>query len=207
MTSAATDSQEEFKDYCLTLQVHPEADAGMIEAAYWHLARRYNEQADTDPLAKEKLDELNEAYNVLGTPAHHEEYSRLRDDVLGRGTLPKAIVPPPEPAPLAVMDRQRPRTRVIAPSSAKRKFDLRPGRFFEPSWHNTSLVLFGLLITTALMAVSASQALVLTLLATLILFSAAPILRLLSKSHAVRTLMDGSDRNTQLRRLGSKRSR
>ena len=95
-----------FKDYCLILQVHPEADAGMVEAAYWHLARRYNEAAPRDPSARAKLDELNEAYSVLGSPERHESYLRLRAQVLGEGTLP-APPPPPEPLPLPVMRRQR----------------------------------------------------------------------------------------------------
>jgi curved DNA-binding protein CbpA len=112
--------QEQFKDYCLTLQVHPEADAGMIEAAYWHLAKRYNEQAAADPSAKDKLDELNEAYSVLGTPARHEEYSRLRNDTLGEGTLPKAVVPAPEPPPLAVLERQQLRSREVSPRTTGR---------------------------------------------------------------------------------------
>ena len=58
-----------FKDYCLTLQVHPEADAAMVDAAYWHLAKRYNEAAAYDPKARAKLEELNEAYIVLAPSA------------------------------------------------------------------------------------------------------------------------------------------
>ena len=96
-----------FKDYCLILQVHPEADAGMVEAAYWHLARRYNEAAPRDPSARAKLDELNEAYSVLGSPERHESYLRLRAQVLGEGTLPAPPPPPLEPLPLPVMRRQR----------------------------------------------------------------------------------------------------
>ncbi len=203
----STDQETSFKDYCLILQVHPEADAGMIEAAYWHLARRYNEQADTDPLAKEKLDELNEAYNVLGTPARHEEYARLRDEVLGHGTLPKAAVPPPEPAPLAVMDKQRLRSRVAEPLPSRRKFDLRFEHFVEPSWHNTLVVLIGLSLSIALLAVSASQVLIFVILTTAMLFSGAPIIHLLSESRAVRTLLDEPERNTHLRHIGSKRPR
>lgn len=100
-----------FKDYCLILQVHPEADAAMIEAAYWHLARRYNEAALHDPLARAKLEELNEAYSVLGSPERREEYMKHRAQVLGEGALPVPPPPAPEPPPLAVMARQRPRPR------------------------------------------------------------------------------------------------
>ena len=41
-----------FKDYYLILQVHPEGDAAMIDAAYWHLARRYGEARVTDDSAR-----------------------------------------------------------------------------------------------------------------------------------------------------------
>ncbi len=206
MTQAA-EPEAPFKDYCLILQVHPEADAGMIDAAYWHLARRYNDQADTDPLAKDKLDDLNEAYNVLGTPARHDEYSRLRNEVLGKGTLPKATPPPPEPAPLAVMDKQRLRSRVAEPLPSKRKFDLRFAHFFEPSWHNTLVVLIGLSLSTALLAVSANQSLIFVLLATSMLIAAAPIIRLLSRARVVTSLLDKPTPTTRLRHLGSKRFR
>ncbi len=141
MTSPATDSPEEFNDYCLILQVHPEADAGMIEAAYWHLAKRYNEQADTDPLAMTELDDLNEAYSVLGTPSKREAYFRVRDAVLGVGALPFLPEPKREPPPLAVLEKQRPRSRPSGPARSPRRFDLRFGRFVEPSWQNTLLVL------------------------------------------------------------------
>ena len=50
MISRATDSQEEFKDYCLILQVHPEADAGMIEAAKtYHAALERLDSGDSSP--------------------------------------------------------------------------------------------------------------------------------------------------------------
>ena len=205
MTQAAESAP--FKDYCLILQVHPEADAGMIEAAYWHLARRYNEQADTNPFAKEKLDDLNEAYSVLGTPARHEEYSRLRNEVLGEGTLPKAAVRPPEPPPLTVMEKQQLRPREVDPPPPPRKIDLRFQHFIEPSWQNTLLVLIVLTVATSILAISANVAILLTLLVVSMLIAAVPIIRLLSKSKVVTKLMDHPGPTTQVRQLDSKRSR
>lgn len=98
-----------FKDYCLILQVHPEADGDMVEAAYWHLAKRYSEAGPSDPSARARLDDLNEAYSVLGSPKHRDNYMKIRAEVLGEGTLPAAPPPPPEPVPLAVMAKQRAR--------------------------------------------------------------------------------------------------
>ena len=175
MTAEPTDSYEEFKDYCLILQVHPEADAGMIEAAYWHLAKRYNEQADTKPLAKAHLDDLNEAYSVLGTPAKREAYFHVRNAVLGVGALPSAPVPKREPPPLAVMEKQRPHSRPIGPAPPRRKFDLRLERFVEPSWQNTLLVLISLTFATSMLTVSANLAVVLAPLVLSMLIGAVPL--------------------------------
>ncbi len=100
-----------FKDYCLILQVHPEADAAMVDAAYWHLAKRYNEAAAYDPKARAKLEELNEAYIVLGSAERRDEYMKLRVEMLGEGALPQAPKPDRAPPPLLVMHRQQPRER------------------------------------------------------------------------------------------------
>ena len=92
-----------FDDHFLTLQVHPEADAGMIETAYWHLARRYSKRPD--PSAAAKLDDLNAAYSVLATPTRREQYVVTRNAVLGEGALPALATPPPARPPLKVMER------------------------------------------------------------------------------------------------------
>lgn len=105
----------QFKDYCLILQVHPEADGAMIDAAYWHLAKRYNQAGPNDPHARRKLEELNEAYNVLGSADRREEYMKTRAAVLGEGALP--VPPPPVSSkpPLQMMQRLRPKAREPLP--------------------------------------------------------------------------------------------
>ncbi len=206
MTLAAP-PEAPFKDYYLILQVHPEADAGMIQAAYWHLARRYNEQADTDPLAKEKLNDLNEAYSVLGTPARHEEYSRFRDEVLGEGALPKVAAPAREPPPLTVMARQRPHSREVALHPSERKLDLRLQRFLEPSWQNTVLVLVVLIVATSLLAMSVNVAVLLVLLGVSMLIGAVPIIRLLSKAKVASNHIDEPEPIDLLRHFPSEHSR
>ena len=207
MTLAAP-PEAPFKDYCLILQVHPEADAGMIQAAYWHLARRYNEQADTDPLAKEKLNDLNEAYSVLGTPARHEEYSQLRNEVLGEGTLPKAAAPAREPPPLAVLEKQRPHSREAAPPPSERTSDRRFQRIVGPSWQNALLVLVVLaVVATSTLATSANAAVLLTLVGVCMLIGAVPIIRLLSKTKVATNLMNELGLTTHLRHLDSERPR
>jgi hypothetical protein len=70
------------RDYYEILGLTPEADLGLVDQAYWHLARKYQEQAAIDPLASGRLDDLNEAYGVIGTPRLREQYDAFRDDVL-----------------------------------------------------------------------------------------------------------------------------
>ncbi|MEX0785976.1 MAG: hypothetical protein WD939_05010 [Dehalococcoidia bacterium] len=141
-----------FKDYCLILQLHPEADGGMVEAAYWHLAKRYSEAGSSDPSAKARLDDLNEAYGVLGSPKHREDYMKLRAEVLGEGALPAPPKPPPEPVPLAVMAKQR--ARIVEEPAVlagrDQPFWARTGVF---KWQNAVAVLvMGALATAALSA-------------------------------------------------------
>ena len=98
-----------FDDHFLTLQVHPEADARMIETAYWHLARRFNRRSDSSALAK--LDDLNEAYSVLATPSRREKYVATRNAVLGEGTLPALHMRPPAQPALKVFERSKVRPK------------------------------------------------------------------------------------------------
>ncbi len=70
------------RDYYETLGLTPIADGAMVDQAYWHLARKYQTLAQTHPDAHHMLDELNEAYGVLGNPVLRREYDAFRDDVL-----------------------------------------------------------------------------------------------------------------------------
>lgn len=55
-----------------------DADGTTVNRTYWHLARKYQALAPTDPRARLMLDELNDAYAVLGTPQLREEYDVSR---------------------------------------------------------------------------------------------------------------------------------
>jgi len=87
------------KDYYRVLQLHPDADSSLVDQAYWRLARQYNAAIPSDESAKEKLDDLNEAYAVLGTPSLRREYDRVRRGPFGDGngsarpTGPRQVVP------------------------------------------------------------------------------------------------------------------
>ena len=79
------------RDYYEILGITPGADGAMVDQAYWHLARKYQSLAATNPRAQYMLDELNEAYGVLGNPRLREQYDAFRDDVLIRKGMIKAV--------------------------------------------------------------------------------------------------------------------
>ncbi|MEX2246519.1 MAG: J domain-containing protein [Dehalococcoidia bacterium] len=90
------------RDYYEILGLTPGADGAMVDQAYWHLARKYQSLAVTDDRARILLDELNEAYGVLGTPRLREQYDAYRDEVL----IPSGVIQPvrakqPQPRPQA----------------------------------------------------------------------------------------------------------
>jgi curved DNA-binding protein CbpA len=65
------------RDYYEVLGVAPRSDGATVDQAYWHLAKAYQTQSVTDPRARQLLDELNEAYGVLGTPRLRDDYDAL----------------------------------------------------------------------------------------------------------------------------------
>lgn len=66
------------QDYYEVLKIHPSADHEMVAQAYWHLARKYNAASAYDLGAKKRLEELNEAFAVLGSPDQRADYNRSR---------------------------------------------------------------------------------------------------------------------------------
>lgn len=72
------------RDYYEILGLAPQSDGAMVDQAYWHLARKYQQLAVTNPRAQHLLDELNESYGVLGNPRLRQQYDAFREDVLIR---------------------------------------------------------------------------------------------------------------------------
>jgi hypothetical protein len=87
------------RDYYEIMGLTPGADGPMVDQAYWHLARKYQLLAATNERAGYLLDELNEAYGVLGTPRLREQYDAFRDDVLIRAGMIKPVKAKKDPAP------------------------------------------------------------------------------------------------------------
>ena len=72
------------KDYYAILGVHPTAEIAVIKAAYKALAKRYHpdvSQANPEE-AHRRMQEINEAYEVLSNTTKRKEY----DDLKGSGT-------------------------------------------------------------------------------------------------------------------------
>jgi len=72
------------KDYYAILGVHPTAEIAVIEAAYKALAKRYHPDVSKDNPedAHRRMQEINEAYEVLSDTTKRKEY----DDLKGSGT-------------------------------------------------------------------------------------------------------------------------
>ena len=66
------------QDYYEVLKIHPSADHEMVAQAYWHLARKYNAASAYDLGAKRRLEELNEAFAVIGSADQRADYNRSR---------------------------------------------------------------------------------------------------------------------------------
>ncbi|MFN8473230.1 MAG: J domain-containing protein [Anaerolineae bacterium] len=65
-------------DYYAVLQVSPTAETAIIEAAYRQLARLYHPDVNPAPGAKERMQAINAAYEVLGDPQRRAEYDAAR---------------------------------------------------------------------------------------------------------------------------------
>lgn len=57
-----------------TLQVTPDAEPEVIEAAYRRLAFKYHPDKNSDPAAGRKMRDLNEAYETLRDPQRRKQY-------------------------------------------------------------------------------------------------------------------------------------
>ena len=84
------------RDYYEILGLTPRADGAMVDASYWHLVRKYQQLAATNPRAQRLIDELNEAYGVLGNPRLRKQYDAFRDEVLIRSGMIQPVASKPK---------------------------------------------------------------------------------------------------------------
>lgn len=76
-----------------TLQVDPEADPEVIQAAYRRLARKYHPDTAPGPEAAERMTAINRAWELLGDPARRAAYDASRHRS-GAGAIPGADADP-----------------------------------------------------------------------------------------------------------------
>ena len=74
-----------FKDYYAVLGVQPRSHARIIEETYWEQAHELHEELHDEPTKKlqKKLNQINEAYEMLGSPHKRAAYDRKRFDAAG----------------------------------------------------------------------------------------------------------------------------
>ncbi len=60
------------------LQVHPEADAEVIQAVYRRLARKYHPDVASDSAAAARMIEINAAFEIVGDALRRAAYDRER---------------------------------------------------------------------------------------------------------------------------------
>lgn len=77
-----------FKDYYAVLGVAPRSHGRVIEAKYWETAHALHADLHEKPTKKlqKKLQALNEAYEVLGSPHKRSAYDRKREDAISYAT-------------------------------------------------------------------------------------------------------------------------
>lgn len=71
------------RDYYKVLQIDPEADPAVVEAAYQVLAARYHPESDLTGVHEIRLAELNRAHAVLADPGRRRAYDIEREDRFG----------------------------------------------------------------------------------------------------------------------------
>jgi curved DNA-binding protein len=75
-----------FKDYYAVLGVSPRSHARVIEERYWEKAHELHHVLHEEPTRKlqKKLHQINEAYEILGSPHKRSAYDRKRAEVFER---------------------------------------------------------------------------------------------------------------------------
>jgi curved DNA-binding protein CbpA len=87
------------KNYYKILQVDPTADPEVIAAAYKRLSLKYHPDANPDPQSNWRMQEINEAYQVLKDPLKRRDYDQWRMHTGASGNSGSNGYPPPSYRP------------------------------------------------------------------------------------------------------------
>lgn len=80
------------------LQVDPEAEQEVIQAAYRRLARKYHPDLAETPEAADRMTAINAAWEQIGATESRERFDRERAGVAGSGTTASASGTPSAPS-------------------------------------------------------------------------------------------------------------
>jgi curved DNA-binding protein CbpA len=83
------------------LQVDPEAEDEVIQAAYRRLARKYHPDVDATAEAAARMAAINRAWELIGEPAARAAYDRSRAPAPSASTSPGSAGQPARAAPFA----------------------------------------------------------------------------------------------------------
>lgn len=93
------------RDYYKILQVDPEADQDIIQAAYEALSARFHPENDLTGVHQVRMKDLSRAYEVLSSPGRRRAYDIERAapfEPMGPGELIGVPSPEPQPEPATV---------------------------------------------------------------------------------------------------------
>lgn len=102
-------------DYYSILQVSPKAEPEVIKLAYKALAKKYHPDRCAEPDREERMQRINEAYEVLGDPSRRADYDRSRSS----SSPPKPEPPRPEPVAPPVRPASPPSPAPPMPGTEK----------------------------------------------------------------------------------------
>src|SRR5437899_1049368 len=95
-------------DYYEVLQVSPNAEEDIIQAAYRRLAQKWHpDRRPGDPAASEQMRLLNEAYDVLSNSQKRQEYDLRRRQAAANGGATEAARQAAEQQERAEEERKR----------------------------------------------------------------------------------------------------
>ena len=154
------------RDYYEILGLTPRADGTMVDQAYWHLVRKYQTLAATNSRAQSMIDEVNEAYGVLGNPNLREQYDAFRDDVLIRRGMLQPVASKPK----------RVKADAVTTAAKPRRAMPMPGVTLPQNWRTYSVSVIIALLAFAAAWQGVNVVLVTTALAAGLGFSLTPAL-------------------------------
>ena len=93
------------------LQVDPEAEDEVIQAAYRRLARKYHPDLAETPEAAARMSRINAAWELIGDPEARRAYDRKRPTASGWPASPSTPGPGTPPRPTTVPPVQPPTPR------------------------------------------------------------------------------------------------